>query len=135
MAARSPRGAGGSPSQRQLRVGEIMRHALAEILQRNEIPDPVLETHPVTVPEVRMSPDLKHATAYVMPLGGMDQNAVIEALMRHRRYLRGVLAKKVEVKYMPDLRFEVDPSFEEARHIDELLRSPEVARDLDHDED
>lgn len=135
MAARSPAGAGGGPSQRQLRVGENMRHALSEILQRGEIPDPVLETHPVTIPEVRMSPDLKHATAFVMPLGGTDQQAVLDALLRHRRYMRGLLAKKVEVKYMPEIRFEIDPSFEEARHIDELLASPEVARDLDKDGD
>ncbi|ESR25867.1 30S ribosome-binding factor RbfA [Lutibaculum baratangense] len=135
MAARSPSRAGGGPSQRQLRVGELVRHALSEILQRGDIPDPVLETHPVTVPEVRMSPDLKHATAYVMPLGGSDQEAVVQALIRHRAYLRGLLAKKVEVKYMPDLRFELDPSFEEAQHIDDLLRSPKVARDLDQDGD
>ena len=132
MAARSPSGAGGGPGQRQLRVGESIRHALAEILQRGGISDPVLEAVPVTVPEVRMSTDLKVATAYVMPLGGIRQD---EALGRHRAYLRGQLARKVEIKFMPELRFAVDSSFEEARHIDELLRSPKVARDLGHDGD
>ncbi len=127
------RGAGGAPSQRQLRVGEIVRHVLAEILQRHEVRDPVLETQSVTVPEVRMTPDLKRAIVYVTPLGGGDVQQVLEALDRHKRYLRGVLAKRVTLKFVPDLEFAYDTRFEEADRIDELLRSPEVARDLDRD--
>ena len=81
--------------QRQLRVGELLRHALAEVLQRGEINDPVLESHVVTVPEVRVSPDLKHASAYVMPLGGRDEAEVITALNRHRKYVRGLMARRI----------------------------------------
>ncbi len=123
------------PSQRQLRVGEMLRHALAEILQRGDISDPVLETTVITVPEVRVTPDLRHATIYVMPLGGVHADEVVKALARNSRFLRGALAHKVTLKYMPDLKFEIDRSFEEGDRIDQLLRSPEVARDLDHDEE
>lgn len=128
-------GHGAGPSQRQLRVGEMLRHALAEILQRGDIADPVLETVVVTVPEVRVSPDLKHATVYVMPLGGLHAEEVIAALEHHARYLRGQLARKVTLKYMPDLRFEIDRTFDAADHVDRLLRTPEVARDLGPRED
>ncbi|RXF73109.1 30S ribosome-binding factor RbfA [Hansschlegelia zhihuaiae] len=118
------------PSQRMLRVGELVRHALAEVLQRGEVMDPVLEGHVITVPEVRMTPDLKLATAYVMPLGGKDVGPVLEALDRNRKQLRMLTVKRLELKSAPDLRFRIDDSFDRGAHIDELLRSPEVARDL-----
>lgn len=123
------------PSQRQLRVGELVRHALAEVLARGEAPDEVLTSHPVTVPEVRMSPDLKLATAYVMPLGGRDQQAVLAALERNKKYLRGEVVRRVKMKFAPDLRFRIDERFDEAERIDRLLRSPEVARDLKKEEE
>ena len=123
------------PSQRQLRVGELVRHALAEVLARGEAPDEVLASHPVTVPEVRMSPDLKLATAYVMPLGGRDQKAVLAALDRNRKYLRGEVVRRVKMKFAPELRFKIDERFDEAERIDRLLRSPEVARDLKKEEE
>jgi ribosome-binding factor A len=118
------------PSQRQLRVGELVRHALAEVLSRGEAPDDVLRSHPITVPEVRMSPDLKLATAYVMPLGGRDQKKVLEALERNKKYLRGEVVRRVKMKFAPDLRFLIDERFDEAERIERLLRSPEVVRDL-----
>ncbi len=127
MAKRFDTGSG--PSQRQLRVGELMRHGLAEVLSRGEIHDPVLQAHVVTVPEVRMSPDLKIATCFVMPLGGKDQEAVIQALARNKRYLRGELAHRTNLKFAPDLRFRIDESFEEGSRIDRLLESDEVRRD------
>ena len=119
------------PSQRQQRVAELVRHALAEVLQRGDIQDPVLGTHVVTVPEVRMSPDLKLATAYVMPLGGQDEAPVIAALERHRKVLRQEVALRVNLKYAPELRFRRDETFDEAARIDALLRSEKVQRDLD----
>src|SRR5688500_20337157 len=119
------------PSQRQLRVGELIRHAMAEMLSRGDIHDPVIEGHLITVPEVRMSPDLRLATVYVMPMGGRDEAAVIEALERNKRYLRGEIAHRVNLKFAPDLRFRVDDRFDEAQRIERLLRSPEVKRDLD----
>lgn len=121
----------GMPSQRQLRVGEQVRHALAEVLQRGEIHDPVIEGHIITVPEVRMSPDLKLATAYIMPLGGKDEAEVVKALNRLARAFRGSLSRRLrEMRAMPDLRFRLDERFEAASHIDSLLARPEVARDL-----
>ncbi len=126
-------GQGHGPSQRQLRVGEMLRHAIAEILQRGDIADPVLETTVVTVPEVRTTPDLRHAVVFVMPLGGQHAAEVVKALDRNKKFLRGELAHKVTLKYMPDLKFEIDRSFEEGDRIDQLLRSPEVARDLGPD--
>ncbi|MBY0363081.1 MAG: 30S ribosome-binding factor RbfA [Phreatobacter sp.] len=131
MAKRFDTGTG--PSQRQLRVGELMRHALSEVLSRGEIHDPVLQTNVVTVPEVRMSPDLKIATCFVMPLGGKDQQEVIQALARNKRYLRGELAHRTNLKYAPDLRFRIDESFEEGSRIDRLLESDEVRRDVRKD--
>jgi ribosome-binding factor A len=128
MAKRFDTGSG--PSQRQLRVGELMRHALAEVLARGEIHDPVIEAHVITVPEVKMSPDLKIATCFVMPLGGKDQEAVIQALARNKRYLRGELARRTNLKFAPDLRFRVDSSFDEGSRIDRLLDSEAVRRDL-----
>ena len=123
------------PSQRALRAGELIRHALAEILSRGDVHDPVIETHLITVPEVRMSPDLRQATVYVMPLGGRDEKAVLDALNRNKRYLRGEIAHRVNMKFAPDIHFRIDERFAEADRIDKLLRSPEVKRDLDHDDD
>lgn len=119
------------PSQRQQRVAELIRHALAEVLQRGDIQDPVLGSHVVTVPEVRMSPDLKLATAYVMPLGGQDEAPVIAALERNRKVLRQEVARRVNLKYAPELRFRRDETFDEAARIDRLLRDERVKRDLD----
>ena len=121
------------PSQRQLRVGELVRHALAEMLTRGEIHDDVLASHVVTVPEVRMSPDLRLATIYVMPLGGKDAGPVLEALERHRRYIRGEVAVAVNLKFAPDIRFLADETFEEADRIERLLASDKVRQDLDKD--
>jgi len=119
-----------SPSQRALRVGELVRHALVEVFARETLQDPVLAGHTITVPEVRMSPDLRLATVYVMPLGGRDEAAVLAALERNKRWLRGALAKRIDMKFMPELRFRIDETFDEADRIDRLLRSPAVARDL-----
>ena len=113
-----------------LRVGELIRHVMAEMLSRGSIADPVLEKHVITVPEVRMSPDLKLANVYVMPLGGLDVQPVIEALDRHKKMLRTELAHKVNLKFAPDLKFRLDESFEKSAKIDALLDSPEVKRDL-----
>jgi ribosome-binding factor A len=124
------------PSQRALRAGEVIRHAIAEILSRGEVHDPVIQGHVITVPEVRMSPDLKLATIYVMPLGGRDEKAVVEALERNKRYLRGEIAHRVNLKFAPDIRFRIDERFGEAERIEKLLRSPDVQRDLkDGDDD
>jgi ribosome-binding factor A len=122
----SPKG----PSQRQQRVAELVRHALAEVLSRGDIQDPVLSDHVITIPEVRMSPDLRLATAFVMPLGGRDERPVIEALERNRKVLRQEVARRVDLKFAPDLRFRRDESFDEASRIDALLRSDKVRRDL-----
>jgi ribosome-binding factor A len=121
------------PSQRALRAGELVRHALAEILARGDVHDPVIATHLITVPEVRMSPDLRLATVYIMPLGGQDATAVLAALEHNKRYLRGEIAHRVNLKFAPDLRFRIDERFDEAERIERLLRSPQVRRDLDHD--
>jgi len=119
------------PSQRQQRVAELVRHALAEVLSRGDIQDPVLTSHVVTVPEVRMSPDLKLATAYVMPLGGQDERPVIDALDRNKKVLRQEVARRVNLKFAPDLRFRRDETFDEASRIDALLRSEKVRRDIE----
>ena len=119
------------PSQRGLRVGEVIRHALAESLQRGDIHDPALEGVIVTVPEVRMTPDLKTATVFVVPLGGKGGAGIIAAFERNARFLRGVVAKKVNLRYAPNLKFRLDSSFDEGDRIDALLRRPEVKRDLD----
>jgi ribosome-binding factor A len=121
-----------APSQRQLKVGELIRHALAEIFSRGEIVDEVLARHSLTVPEVRMTPDLKLATAYVITLGGGEASEAVEHLNKNKRYLRGEVAKRVNMKFMPEIRFKVDTSFEASARIDELLASPQVARDLDN---
>ena len=119
------------PSQRQQRVAELVRHALAEVLSRGDVQDPVLTSHVVTVPEVRMSPDLRLATAYIMPLGGRDEKPVLEALDRHRKVLRQEVARRINLKFAPDLRFRRDETFDEASRIDALLRSEKVRRDVE----
>ncbi|HEY8334102.1 MAG TPA: 30S ribosome-binding factor RbfA [Tardiphaga sp.] len=119
-----------SGSQRQLRVGEIIRHAVADILSTGGVHDPVLETNLITVPEVRMSPDLKLATVYVMPLGGRDTDKVLKALAANKPFIRTAVARKVNLKFAPDLRFRIDERFDEADRIEKLLRTPAVQRDL-----
>src|SRR5262245_60065872 len=118
------------PSQRQLRVGELVRHALAEMLTRGEVHDPVIEGHLITVPEVRMSADLRLATIYVMPLGGRDADEVVAALERNKRYLRGEIARHINLKFAPEIRFRIDERFDEAERIEKLLRTPAARRDL-----
>ena len=121
------------PSQRQLRVGEQVRHALSDLMQRGELRDAVIEQVVLSVSEVRMSPDLKIATAFVAPLGNADDQAVVEALNRNARFIRGRLSPALrQMKYMPEFRFRLDTSYDNFAKIDELLRSPEVKRDLDH---
>jgi ribosome-binding factor A len=122
-------------SQRQLRVGELIRHELADMLSRGEVHDPVIESHMITVPEVRMSPDLRMATIYVMPLGGRDEGDVLDALERNKRYVRGEIARRVNLKFAPEIRFRIDDRFEEAERIEKLLRTPVVQRDLDGGKD
>ena len=121
----------GEPSQRMLRVAELIRHSMAELLARGDVLDPVLETHVVTVPRVRMSPDLKLATVFVLPLGGQDTSEVIAALDRNKKFLRGEVVHRVNLKFAPDIRFRVDERFDEAERIEKLLRTPVVQKDLD----
>ena len=118
------------PSQRMLRVGELVRHKVADMLSRGDIHDDVLQSHVITIPEVRMTPDLKLATVYVMPLGGKDTKPVIAALERNKRFIRGEIAHTLDLKFAPDVRFREDESFEEATRIDALLDSPKVKQDL-----
>jgi len=118
-------------SVRLLRVGEQVRHALSEILTRGDVHDETLASHSVSITEVRMSPDLRHATVFVKPLLGADEEAVLKALRKHVRYLRGEVSKRVNTKYAAGLKFLADESFDEGSHIDSLLRSPAVSRDLD----
>jgi ribosome-binding factor A len=125
--------AGGS--QRQLRVGELIRHELAAMLSRGDVHDPVIEGHMITVPEVRMSPDLRLATIYIMPLGGRDENDVLAALDRNKRYVRGEIARRVNLKFAPEIRFRIDERFDEAERIEKLLRTPDVRRDLGEKEE
>lgn len=119
------------PSQRQQRVAELVRHALAEVLGRGDLQDEVLTKTVITIPEVRMSPDLKLATAYVMPLGGKDEEAVVAALERNKKILRQEVARRVNLKFAPELRFRRDETFDEAARIDALLRTDKVRRDTD----
>jgi ribosome-binding factor A len=119
------------PTQRQLRVGELIRHALAGMLTRGEIYDDVLASHLVTIPEVRMSPDLRLASIYVIPLGGKDVKPVLAALERNKKYIRGEIAHEVNLKFAPDIRFMADESFEEADRIERLLASDKVRKDLE----
>jgi ribosome-binding factor A len=117
-------------SQRQLRVGELIRHELAAMLSRGDIHDPVVEAHMITIPEVHMSPDLRLATVYIMPLGGHDEKQVLEAFDRNKKYVRGEIARRVNLKFAPEIRFRVDDRFDEAERIEKLLRTPQVQRDL-----
>jgi ribosome-binding factor A len=127
---RKPTPAQRGPSQRQLRVGELVRHALAQMLARGDIHDDVLATHVVTVSEVRMAPDLRLATIYIMPLGGKDLTPVLEALDRNRKFIRGEIAHAVNLKFAPEIRFLADETFDEVQRIDEIFRSPKVSQDL-----
>lgn len=122
-------------SQRQLRVGELVRHAISDILSQGSVHDPALEGHIITVPEVRMSPDLKLATIYVMPLGGRGTDDVVAALDRNKKFLRGEVARRINLKFAPDIRFRVDERFDEAERIEKLLRTPAVQQDLARDHD
>ncbi len=124
-----------SPSHRLERVAESIRHALAEILIRGEIDDPVLNRRVVTIPRVRMSPDLKLATVEFMPLGGKDIDKTLAALRHHQKELRTRLASRINLKYAPELRFVIDESFDAQARMDALLRSPEVSRDLETRDD
>ncbi|MGA7327541.1 MAG: 30S ribosome-binding factor RbfA [Rhodomicrobium sp.] len=118
------------PSQRQLRAGELLRHALSEIFSTEDIEDKELAGEAITVGEVRMSPDLRHATIFASALSGKKSDDIARALNRHHRFLRGELARRVELKYIPDLVFRGDHILDEAERIEKLLRSPDVARDL-----
>jgi len=128
MNRRQPHSSG--PSQRQLRVGESIRHVLAELLLRTEINDADLKGVHITVSEARLSPDLRHATIFVVPLQGEREQEVVVALNRHARFLRGELGHRVELKYVPEIVFKLDTSFDEYDKIDKLLHSPRVVRDL-----
>ena len=119
-----------SPSQRVLRVGEVMRHAIVEVFSHEGVHDPVLGSHALTFPEVRMSADLRLATVYVMPLGGRDTDIVLAALERNKKFLRGEVARRVNLKFAPDVRFRVDERFDEAERIEKLLRTPAVQKVL-----
>jgi ribosome-binding factor A len=124
------------PSQRQLRVGEMVRHALTAVLQRGEIPDPVIEKTVISITEVQMSPDLKIATVFLSPLGQKDPQPVIKALASHQKLIRGRVSQSLrQMKYMPEFRFRADTSFDNFARIDALLHSPEVARDLEGKEE
>ncbi len=118
-----------------MRVGELVRHAIADMLTRGDVHDPVIEGHLITVPEVRMSADLRLATIYIMPLAGRNADEVVAAFERHKKFLRGEIAHRVNLKFAPDIRFRIDERFAEAERIDKLLRSPAVKRDLEHGDD
>jgi ribosome-binding factor A len=118
-----------------LRVGELVRHALADMFQRGDVEDDALHGAVITVPEVRMTPDLKIANAYIMPLGGQHAPEIVAALNRHRKFVRGRVAPQINMKFAPEVRFHVDDTFEEASRIDSLLRSDKVQRDLGDDDD
>ncbi|QWW67877.1 30S ribosome-binding factor RbfA [Rhizobium sp. WYJ-E13] len=125
-----------APSQRMLRVGEQVRAAITQVLQRGEVRDDIIEATVISISEVRMSPDLKIATAFVTPLGVSDHTIVIDALNRNAKFIRGRLGPQLrQMKYMPEVRFRDDTSFDNYKKIDDLLRSPEVSRDLDNDDE
>jgi len=124
------RGAAAGPSQRQLRAGELVRHALVEILREEEFSDPALVGVSVTVTEVRVSPDLRHATVFVEPLGGGHASEVVEGLNRHAKFLRGRLGRMIDMKFTPDLKFLHDESFNEAARMNRLFDDPKVRQDL-----
>lgn len=125
----------GGPSQRQLRAAELVRHALVDVIAREDLRDPDLQGVSITVGEVRASPDLKHMTAFVSALGPGDPRRIAAGLSRCAGFLRGRLAKAIDLRFTPELHFEPDVSYDEARHIDELLASPVVARDLKHEDE
>lgn len=118
------------PSQRMLRVSEVIKHRLSELLTRGMIHDKILETHVITIPEVRITPDLRTARAFVMPLGGKDATAVLDALRRHKKFIRAEVAHALNLKFAPDLEFSVDETFDEASRINALLSSEKVKEDL-----
>ncbi len=129
------KGGGAGPTQRQLRAAELVRHALVGIIAREDLRDPDLRGVSVTIGEVRASPDLKHMTAFVSALGPNDPQHIADGLARSAAFLRGRLAKEIDLRFTPQLHFQPDISYDEARHIDELLASPEVARDLRHEDE
>src|SRR5262245_3047629 len=135
MKRRPAHGDDRGPSQRQLRVGELVRHTLSELFTRGDVHDEVIQGHLITVPEVRMTADLRLATIYVMPLGGRDTEEVLAALDRNKKYLRGEIARRVNLKFAPDIRFRIDERFDEAERIEKLLRTPRVRKDLEGGED
>lgn len=122
-----------APTQRQLRVGEELRHAIANVIERGEIRDPDLQGRLITVTEVRVSPDLRNATVFVVPLGGGDVAPILVGLKRAKAYLRHEISRSVQLRAVPDLVFHPDTTFDEATRIDDLLRSPVVRRDLEHE--
>jgi ribosome-binding factor A len=130
MKRHTDRGPAQGPTQRQLRAGELMRHSLVEILREEDIADPALEGVSVTVTEVRMSPDLRHATVFVEPLGGGHAPEVVEGLNRHAKFLRGRLGRSIDMKFTPDLKFLHDESFNEAARMSRLFDDPKVQQDL-----
>jgi ribosome-binding factor A len=129
--AKSKRG----PSQRQLRVGELLRHALVDIITRGSLRDPALADVSITISEVRVDADLRRAIVFCSPLGGDNTDEILAALNKSRSFLRGQVSRAIDIKHTPELNFMLDVSYEAAAHIDELLRSDRVARDLDHRED
>ena len=135
MARRQNREQSAGASQRQLRVGELIRHEFADMLARGDVHDAVIEGHMITVPEVRVSADLRLATIYIMPLGGHDEKEVLDALERNSRYVRGEIARRVNLKFAPEIRFRIDERFDEAERIEKLLRTPVVRRDLAGEKD
>jgi len=126
----SGRGQAQGPTQRQLRAGELMRHALVEILREEDFSDAALIGVSVTVTEVRMSPDLRHGTVFIEPLGGAHAAEVVEALNRHAKFLRGRLGRSIDMKFTPDLKFLHDETFDEAQRMDRLFDDPKVRQDL-----
>jgi ribosome-binding factor A len=120
----------GGPTQRQLRVGEMLRHALADVLRENDIRDPDLDGVSVTITQIKPSPDMRYATVYCEPLGGGNAKEIVAALNRHKGFLRGEMGHRIAMKFTPDLRFVEDESFAEAQKIETILKSPEVQRDL-----
>jgi ribosome-binding factor A len=135
MSRRHSTSSSAGPSQRQLRVGEMLRHALSQILIRNEIRDPDLEGVSVTVTQAKPSPDMRHATIFVEPLGGKNAKQIVAALNRHKAFLRGEMGHMIELKFTPELRFVEDESFSEAQKIEDILKSERVQRDLKTNED
>jgi ribosome-binding factor A len=133
--SRSHHTQGGEPSQRMLRVAELIRQAMSELMVRSDLRDPVLDSRTITIPEVRMSPDLKLARIYVMPLGGEGISEVLASLDRHKKHLRAEIARRINLKFAPELRFQADQRFDYASKIDSLLELPQVKRDIGKDPD